>query len=325
MTIPAIPATPRHRPASKPTSLRSLRRLPAKRRACPLGRAGHRRRRGRRDRGPLRGRLPPLARRGADRQHRRPPAVADPRGPPPRRLPAAVLRRPPRLDADLRRPARSPCGPCPGSSPWPACRWPGGSGGGSAAAPSPPSFLVLLALSPYRGPVRHRGPHVLDGHAAGPGRRPGPGQPARAAVAGAVRRRRRSSPARCCSPTTTPSTPWPPSASCSSGTPGGARSGRPPAGRWRRWWPGRSCSSPGCRSSCTRRPTPGRRGATPAGACGRSSTRSACSSPGTATPGPSPCSWPSGSSPWPSSGGPSGGAVSRSTSSAGNRAARWRC
>ena len=77
------------------------------------------------------------------------PAVAAARGAPPRRLPAAVLRRPPRLDGVLRRRARSPCGPCRASAPWPACRWPGGWASGSAAGPSPPPFLVLLALSPF--------------------------------------------------------------------------------------------------------------------------------------------------------------------------------
>ena len=54
---------------------------------------------------------------------------------------------------------------------------------------------------------------------------------------------------------------------CSPGTPGGARSGPAPGGPCCRWWPDRCSSSPGCRSCCTRRPTPGRPGGAPGAVC----------------------------------------------------------
>ena len=111
------------------------------------GRAGPRcRGRGRRCRSPVLGADPSVAGRGAQRQHRPPPAEPDPPGAGPRRRPAAVLRAAARLDGAVRAERRRRPGPVGTRSRSPPCRSSGSPGdrlGGRAVA----WVTFFLALS----------------------------------------------------------------------------------------------------------------------------------------------------------------------------------
>ena len=125
----------------------------------------------------------------------------------------------------------SRCGRCRASSPWPRCRWPGspgrrlaGTAGGALGRGRPGPVAV-------RGALRHRDPHVLAGHAAGPGRLPAADRRPRAADVARLGGLTLHLRGLLCSATTGPSTSSPRSAACSSCGRGGApTTGRPPSG-----------------------------------------------------------------------------------------------
>ena len=120
-------------------------------RRLPLRAATARRRRGRRRRGgrPVRAALAPVARRGAQRQHRPPAGRRPARGAcattGTRRSTTCCSTTGWRWSAS----PTWPCGRCRASSPWPPCRWPGSPGRRLAGAAGGRWALVAVALSPF--------------------------------------------------------------------------------------------------------------------------------------------------------------------------------
>ena len=144
----------------------------------------------------------PVARRGADRQHR--PAARSTRSP--RTCAATAPRRSSTCccTSGWRCSGRptSPSGRSPGCSAWSPSRWSGWPAGGWAAAPAAWAALLLVATLAVRRPLRHRDPHVLPGRPPDRLRLPGPRpRPAPAPRRQPDRRRRRDR--ACCSTPTT--------------------------------------------------------------------------------------------------------------------------
>ena len=140
--------------------------------------------------------LRPVARRGADRQHRRLPAPRDPLVPQTATAPRRSSTSCSTSGWSCSGPRTSRCGPCPGCSAWSPLPLAWLAGRRLAGRTGAWAALLLVATLPVRRPLRHRDPHVLAGRPVDgvrlPGPRPGPA-PAPGRQPG--RRRRRVGPA----------------------------------------------------------------------------------------------------------------------------------